>query len=185
MKKALIIGITGNFGYQMALTMQQRGWSINALLRDPAKAPDWLPGQQVFSGSAYCKQDIETAASGCDVIVYAASPAYHRWHQEALLMLEPVAQVAEENGQRILLPGNVYNYAPSNELIDEFHTQTSPTDKGEIRQKMEQRLKRASENGATAHNCACRRFSGSQYAHGLAGFNAEEQAWSLRIEYSA
>jgi nucleoside-diphosphate-sugar epimerase len=149
MKKALIIGITGNFGYQMALALQKKGWSINALLRDPTKAPGWLPGQQVFCGSADCKQDIETAANGCDVIVYAANPAYHRWHLEALQMLEPVAQVAEENGQRILLPGNVYNYAPANELIDELQTQTPPTDKGEIRQKMEQRLKKASENGAT------------------------------------
>lgn len=149
MKKALIIGITGNFGSQMALAMQKKGWSINALLRDPAKAPGWLPAQQVFCGSADCKQDIETAAEGCDVIVYAANPAYHRWHQEALQMLEPVAQVAEEIGQRILLPGNVYNYSAGDKLIDELQTQTPPTDKGKIRQKIEKRLKRASENGAT------------------------------------
>ncbi|MBT5332035.1 MAG: NAD(P)H-binding protein [Porticoccaceae bacterium] len=148
MKKALVIGITGNFGYQMALSLQNRGWGIKALMRDPAKAPSWLSAQQIVSGSAYNKEDIEAAAKDCDLILYAANPAYHRWHQEALQMLEPSVQHAEKNGLRILLPGNVYNYSPSNELIDEFQQQHPPTDKGEIRRKMELRLKQASKNGA-------------------------------------
>lgn len=113
MKKALVIGITGNFGYQMALSLQNRGWGIKALMRDPAKAPSWLSAQQIVSGSAYNKEDIEAAAKDCDLILYAANPAYHRWHQEALQMLEPSVQHAEKMVCGFYCPGMFTTIPPA------------------------------------------------------------------------
>lgn len=63
-------------------------------------------------------------------------------------LLEPCLQAAEILGLRVLFPGNVYNYQPQQMLIDEDNEQTSTTDKGVIRQKMEQRLFKASQQGA-------------------------------------
>lgn len=147
MKTALIIGITGNFGHQMALTLQNKGWNIHALLRDVTKMPTDLTSIKVVKGSAVNSTLVKQAAEGCDLIVYAANPKYHRWHQEALQMLEPAIAAAKKTGARILLPGNVYNYEPQSLPIGEEVIQNPLTDKGEIRLLMELKLKEASKHG--------------------------------------
>lgn len=148
MKTALIIGITGNFGSQMALALTQHGWKVKALMRDTTMAPDYLDKSSIFQGNANNKGDVLKAAQQADVLVYAVNSAYHRWHLEALPMLESCLQVAESLGLRVLFPGNVYNYQPQQTLINENDEQTSLTQKGVIRQKMEQRLFKASQQGA-------------------------------------
>jgi nucleoside-diphosphate-sugar epimerase len=148
MKVALIIGITGNFGGQMAQTLFQNGWQIRALMRDKSKAPSWLPSSQIHVGSALDENAVLQAAQGVNLVVYAANPAYHRWHEEAMLTLEPTVHVAEKLGLRILFPGNVYGYSPESKAKTESDVMEPPTDKGEIRLRMETRLKLASQNGA-------------------------------------
>ena len=108
MKTALIIGITGNFGGQMAQTLLQNGWQIRSLMRDRSKAPSWLPSSQIYIGSAQDENAVLRASQGVNLVVYAANPAYHRWHEEAMLTLEPTVRVAERLKLRILFPGNVY-----------------------------------------------------------------------------
>lgn len=149
MKTALIIGISGNFGGQMARTLSKNGWQIKTLMRDASKAPDWLASANIFTGSAQDESAVDQAAQGAELIVYAANPPYHKWHQEAMKMLEPTIRVAEKRGLRILFPGNVYSYAPQPTAIKESVTVKAPTDKGEIRVQMEERLKQASQNGAS------------------------------------
>ncbi|HET8903035.1 MAG TPA: NAD(P)H-binding protein, partial [Saccharospirillum sp.] len=148
MKTALIIGINGNFGSQMALALREQGWAIRALMRDPAKAPAWLKSEFVIKGNAQDDSAVLQAAQGVDLMVYAANPPYHRWPQEAMAMLEPAVKAAEQLKLQLLFPGNVYVYAPQAAPIDEQVSMNPPTDKGLIRQQMEQRLQRASEQGA-------------------------------------
>jgi nucleoside-diphosphate-sugar epimerase len=148
MKTALIIGVTGNFGSEMGLALKSQNWNVKALMRDASKAPEWLNPRNVVQGSARDEKAVNKACEGVDLIVYAANPKYHRWHQEALQMLEPVVRAAEVNKLSLLFPGNVYNFAPSNRLINEASAMAPPSDKGEVRIAMEQRLKKASKQGA-------------------------------------
>ncbi len=152
MKTALIIGLTGNFGLQMAESLLKRGWRVRALMRDVSKVPaqlkEELSADAIVKGDAMKFSDVSKAAKGCDVIIYAANPAYHKWHQQALQMLEPAVRCAEQQGLRFVLPGNVYNFSPNSMAIDEGFPQNPPTDKGELRIQMEKRLQRAGENGA-------------------------------------
>lgn len=152
MKTALIIGLTGNFGLQMAESLLKRGWGVRALMRDVSKLPSLLKEElstdAIVKGDAMSIADVSKAAKGCDVIIYAANPAYHKWHQQALQMLEPALRCAEQQGLQFVLPGNVYSFTPSSMTIDESFPQKPPTDKGELRIQMEERLQRASENGA-------------------------------------
>ncbi|WP_320824107.1 NAD(P)H-binding protein [Reinekea sp.] len=148
MKTALIIGIGGNFGSEMARALKQQGWTIKALLRNASKAPSDLSTEQLVLGDATNLADVRRAAEGIDLLVYAANPPYHRWQQDALAMLEPSLQVAQDQGLRLLFPGNVYNYSPSAQAIDEQVAQQPVTDKGRIRRQMEQRLLAASQQGA-------------------------------------
>ena len=148
MKTALILGITGNFGLQMALALKAQGWRIKALLRDEAKAPQWLEKENRIVGDANEKAKVMAAASGVDLIVYGLTPAYHRWHIEALALLEPSVATAEKLGIRLLFPGNVYNFSPSESRISESQVMKPVTEKGAIRVAMEARLRNASEHGA-------------------------------------
>ncbi len=162
MKTALVIGIGGNFGLQMAHALRAQGWQVNALLRHASKAPAWLTADQIHIGSARDKASVAQAAKGADLIVYAANPQYHRWHEEALQMLEPVVQVAQELGARILFPGNVYNFTPTDQPISESHSMQAPTDKGDIRIQMEARLLNASQQGAKVTLVRAGDFLGEQ-----------------------
>lgn len=148
MKTALILGITGNFGLQMALALKTEGWKIKALLRDESKAPQWLEKENRIVGNASEKAKIMAAAKEVDLIVYGVSPAYHRWHIEAMILLEPSVVVAEELGIRLLFPGNVYNFAPNESRISETQTMKPVSEKGVIRVAMEARLRKASDHGA-------------------------------------
>lgn len=148
MKTALILGVNGNFGSQMALALKAQGYKIKALIRNKTKAPKWLDEEHLTIGDATDRSKVLSAASGVDLIVYALNPSYQRWHIEALPLLEPAVSVVEELGIRLLFPGNVYNFAPTESLIDEAHAKNPITDKGEIRVAMETRLLKASEQGA-------------------------------------
>jgi nucleoside-diphosphate-sugar epimerase len=148
MKTALIIGITGNFGVEMARALKAQNWTIKVLMRDASKAPDFVVPEHIIEGSARDESTVDQASEGVDLIVYAANPKYHRWHEEALQMLEPTAKVAELKQLKILFPGNVYNFAPQAQSIHEETMMNPPTDKGQIRIAMERRLKEAANKGA-------------------------------------
>lgn len=148
MKTALIIGINGNFGSQMASELAARGWRIRALLRDKGRAPKWLNRTDIVQGDACDPVAVNQAADGAELLVYAANPPYHRWSEQALAMLEPAVAIAQARQLTLLFPGNVYGFAPQSNLIDEAVLQRPPTEKGRIRRQMETRLQQASERGA-------------------------------------
>jgi nucleoside-diphosphate-sugar epimerase len=152
-KIALVIGATGNFGAHAVQAMLKRGWTIRALARDPAKAAakagartpiDWIKGDAMNTA------DVANAAVGVQVIVHAANPpAYKNWRGLALPMLRATIAAAEQEGARIVLPGNVYNYAPdAGSMIAESAPQAPATRKGKIRVEMEEMLRDATGNGA-------------------------------------
>lgn len=147
MKTALIIGMTGNFGSEMARALKKAGWRVKALMRNPRDLQG-IHSDDIICGDAQIKDDVASAAEGCDLIVYAANPPYHRWVELAEKMLVPAVQVAEEKKIQLLFPGNVYNYSPSTTKISEDTPMQPRTDKGEIRVRMEARLRQASERGA-------------------------------------
>ena len=148
MKTALIIGSNGNFGTEMAIALQQAGWKVRALVRDAGKANKQLKFDEVVQGDAMSRHDVEQAAFGVDVIVYAASPPYPRWSELALKMLETTVLIAQQLQIRILFPGNVYGLSPSEADLNEQAINAPITKKGEVRVQMETRLKQAASQGA-------------------------------------
>lgn len=147
-KKALVLGISGNFGSAMAWALHNSGWQVTALLRDPGKAPDWLAAENCIEGDAGDESLLSEIAQDIDLLVYGVNPLYHRWSELAEKMLEPSVRVAERFGLTLLFPGNIYNFTPTNALINEDTPMAPPTEKGRIRVAMEKRLKQASQQGA-------------------------------------
>jgi nucleoside-diphosphate-sugar epimerase len=154
-RTALVIGATGSFGGHAVAALLKHGWRIRALARKPETARvqtgermpiDWV------KGDAMNPRDVIIAARGVQLIVHAANPpGYTNWRGLAIPMLRATIAAAEASGARIVLPGNVYNYAPdAGPAITEDHVQAPVTRKGRVRVEMEAMLKAASLRGVRA-----------------------------------
>ncbi|WP_034297046.1 SDR family oxidoreductase [Herbaspirillum sp. RV1423] len=150
-KTALVLGVTGGIGGEMARKLLTRGWHVRALHRD-AEGMAARPGMNTFewiAGDAMQRADVVAAARGADLIVHAVNPpGYQRWAELVLPMMDNSIAAAKAFGARILLPGTVYNYGPDAlPDLNEMSPQHPVTRKGAIRVEMERRLQAASGDG--------------------------------------
>lgn len=150
-RKALIIGVTGNFGGAVARALAARGWRIAALHRNPAKVAESVavPGLTWVEGDAMSEADYVAAAKDADVIVHGANPPYYRnWGDLVVPMTRNAIAAARASGARLLVPGNVYNYGPDvGHHIVEDAPQSPTSSKGKVRVQMELALKAAAAHG--------------------------------------
>jgi len=152
-RTALIIGATGSFGAHALCALVRRGWTVRALARDPGKARqqagDRMPIEWI-QGDAMDLTDVAKAAAGVSIIVHAANPPrYKNWRGLALPMLRATIAAAKAQGARIVVPGNVYNFAPdAGPAIAEDAPQAPVTRKGQVRVEMETMLREATDDGA-------------------------------------
>ena len=149
MKTALIMGITGGFGGQVAQALARQGWAIRALMRDPTRLPSRFHGAEVIRGDAANIDDVRKAAEDVDLIVYGVNPPNYKWEGIVLPLINVTATVAEENHLTVVFPGNVYVFDPKDgPEFDEQSPIHPVASRGQMRVEMEQRLKQASEHGA-------------------------------------
>ena len=148
-RTALILGATGGAGYEIAMALRRRGWQLRALSRRPEAGRCLIPEADWIPGDAMNAADVAEAAVSADLIVHAVNPpGYRNWRGLALPMLDNTIAAAKAGGARIMFPGTVYNYGPDAfPLLQEDAPQHPRTRKGAIRAKMEEKLRRASEEG--------------------------------------
>ncbi len=151
-KTALVLGITGSVGREIARVLYGRGWRIRALHRNPdaaGKAAGLFPDVQWLQGDSMQVADVVLAAEGAALIVHAVNPPnYHNWRGLALPMLENTIKAAHTHGARIVMPATIYNFGPdAAPVLKENSPQRPPTAKGAVRVEMEMMLQRASLYG--------------------------------------
>jgi nucleoside-diphosphate-sugar epimerase len=151
-KTALIIGATGSFGAHAAFALIKHGWRVRALARDPVGAAERLGARTPIDwvkGDAMDEASVVAAADDVQLIVHAANPpGYRNWKGTVLPMAQSAIAAAKASGARLVVPGNVYNFAPdAGAQIAEDAPQAPVTRKGAIRVELERRLRAASENG--------------------------------------
>jgi nucleoside-diphosphate-sugar epimerase len=152
-RTALVLGITGGIGGEVARTLLARGWLVRALHRRPDEAggATGLGNEVVWiKGDALCRADVLRAATGVSVIVHAVNPPkYHNWAGLVLPMLENTIAAAKAERARVLFPGTIYNFGPDAlARLTEASPQNPLTRKGQIRVRMEERLQEAAGDGA-------------------------------------
>jgi len=77
------------------------------------------------------------AAQGCDVIVNGLNPpVYRNWNTEIPRITRDVIAAARASGATVILPGNVYVFAPGPEVWRETTTHSPETRKGRIRAEL-------------------------------------------------
>ena len=149
MKTALVLGITGGIGNEIALALLRRGWRVRALHRNPESVH--LPaGVECVKGDAMKREDVLAAARGVSTIVHAVNPPkYNNWAGLVLPMLDNTIAAARAERARIVLPGTIYNFGvDAFPVLSEYSLQQPHTRKGQIRVEMEKRLREATALGA-------------------------------------
>jgi nucleoside-diphosphate-sugar epimerase len=151
-RTALIIGITGSLGREVAGALLRHGWQVRALHRDPsaAAASSTLPNSvQWLKGDAMRSSDVVEAARGTELIVHAANPPnYRNWRGLALPMLDNTIAAARISNARILLPATIYNFgANAPRVVTENSPQIPTSRKGQVRVEMELKLQKAGLEG--------------------------------------
>lgn len=148
MNTALVLGITGGIGNEIALALLRRGWHVRALHRNPESVS--LPeGVECVTGDAMKRDDVLAAARGVSTIVHAVNPPkYNNWAGLVLPMLDNTIAAARAEGARIVLPGTIYNFGvDAFPVLSEYSPQQPHTRKGQIRVEMEKRLREATAEG--------------------------------------
>ena len=167
---ALVLGATGGIGGHVAQVLQQRGWHVRGLHRDPAAARTRRPDARIdwVAGDAMNAADVAAAARGAAVIVHAVNPpGYKDWDRLVLPMLDHTIAAARAEGARIVWPGTVYNHGPDAfPLLTEVSPEHPATRKGTIRVEMEARLRRAAATGVRSLVVRAGDFFGPQPGNG-------------------
>lgn len=147
--KVLVVGASGSFGSAVARALAQRpGFEVRATVR-PGGNPVSIPGVTPVPADATDEASLMAASEGADIIVYGLNVPYQRWHTEMEPNVEVLSRVAERRGALVVLPGNVYGLGPDfSAPLGEDCAHQAPTEKGAIRNRIEARLRKATENGA-------------------------------------
>jgi nucleoside-diphosphate-sugar epimerase len=188
-KTALVIGATGSFGAHAVMALIKRGWTIRGLARDPlaaaAKVGPRMPIEWI-KGDAMNEGDVIAAAWGARVIVHAVNPpGYKNWRGLAVPMLRATIAAAKTVRARIVLPGNVYNFAPdAGPAIAEDHAQAPATRKGAIRVEMEEMLRTATTQGAKVLVLRAGDFFGPAAPNSGLGWTTSRRGGRVRGVYS-
>jgi len=147
----LVLGATGSFAGAVAAELLGRGVIVRALVRNRQKliARFGEPRNlQIIEGDLQNLDDLMAAAKGCNTIVHGVNYPYDQWFPHMRTATNNVLTAARKNDALIVFPGNVYNLgAASDQPYDETAPHNPVSRKGELRQWMEEELKRYSEKG--------------------------------------
>src|SRR5581483_4549643 len=67
---ALVLGITGSLGAELARKLLARGWQVRTLHRDPARVQHTNPSVEWCKGDAMERADVVAAAQDASLIVH-------------------------------------------------------------------------------------------------------------------
>jgi len=137
----LILGAKGRFGRAAADAFSSAGWQVRCFARTWNGAVNGAvepAGVERISGDAFDANVLAAAAEGCDVIVNALNPPYHRWRRDLPRLTMNVIHAAKSSGATVMIPGNIYTYGAAMPARLSEATPAAPTTrKGRLRQEME------------------------------------------------
>jgi len=143
-----ILGITGGVGHAAAHAFLDAGIPVRALVRDAGRVPP-REGLTLVEGDARDPEALARAIEGSDVLFHGLNLPYPDWDPGMFELTEAVATVAEAHGLTVLFPGNVYGLGPDFiEALTEEDAHQPPSRKGALRNRLEARLRQATEAGA-------------------------------------
>lgn len=155
MKKALVLGASGGMGYAIVKELSGRGMEVTALARTKSRLEKLFkedPNVTIAAGDLFRLEDIETAATGVEIIFHAANIPYTEWEEKLAAMMSNVLSVAKSHSVKLAIVDNIYAYGRSRgKKVSESTPKEPHTKKGKIRLQLHQLVKESGVPAFIAH----------------------------------
>ena len=157
MKKAIVLGATGNMGSVLVEELTNRGIHTIAFARTEAKLKNLakrISNKHLLTcsvGDAFNSESIVTATSGVDIIYHSVNLPYPEWEKKLIPLTSSVLAATKALNAKLVFINNIYSYGRSTTAkVTEEHPRLAHTKKGRIRLQMEQMISHAHLNGTTS-----------------------------------
>ena len=164
-KTITILGINGRIGQEAARAFVAAGWQVTGMGRADRVH---IPGVNFIAGNAESPADVARAAAPSEVVLDAVNLPYDKWDKGRYEnSLAARLNGLKGSGKTLLYPGNIYNFAAETHVLTPDTPENPARDKGEIRVRLEQMLKRATDRGQSAghHPARARLFRSGRHRH--------------------
>ena len=115
MKKALVLGATGNMGSAIVYELVDRGIEVKAFARSTDKL-EKLFGTfpvELVSGDVFQLEDLERAVEDVDVVFHAIGIPYPEWADKHPMLLANILKVVKKKSIKLAMVDNIYAYGRS------------------------------------------------------------------------
>ena len=153
-ERVLVLGATGGFGGAVAHEFLSRQRRVRALVRDLEKARERFgdsPNLELVEGDVENTEVLNEAAQGCGAIVHGVNYGFTQWDPKLVEATANIIAAAKSSNSAILFPGNIYGFGlQTDRPLDEAAENKPTTAKGELRVRLEDSLRAASQDGVQA-----------------------------------
>lgn len=124
-KKVFVTGASGFIGKRLADSLVERGYQVNALIRDPLKGEKLKEkGINIFLGDITYPETVKEAVKGCSIVFHCAAQMggkLEKMYQTNVLGTSNVIQAASDNAvKRLVHIGSIASYAqPLPNIVNE------------------------------------------------------------------
>lgn len=154
MKKALVLGATGNMGSAIVYELVDRGVEVTAFARSVdnlEKLFGSLPVNLV-TGDAFHLEELLQAVTDVEVVFHAIGIPYPEWEDKHPVLLANILKVVKEKNAKLAMVDNIYAYGRSQgQIVTEKMKKNPHTKKGKIRMKLEEMAKKSGVPLLIAH----------------------------------
>ena len=150
MKEAhVVFGANGALGSAIVRALVADGVPVRSVVDDEDEAREVLPpGTAIVHGDATDPDGARRACRGATIIYHCVNVAQVQWLELMPHMHEVIIQAARESRALVVFPGNVMGYGPFQQLpAKEDRPLAAESQKGRLRNAMDQRLMKAHEEG--------------------------------------
>lgn len=154
MKKALVLGATGNMGSELIYELVNRGVEVTAFARsvDHLEKLFGTHPVKLVPGDVFKLEDLERAAEDVDVVFHAIGIPYPEWEDKQPILLDNILEMVKKKNAKLAMVDNIYAYGRSQgELVTEETKKNPHTKKGKIRLELENRAKQSGVPLLIAH----------------------------------
>ena len=154
MKKALVLGATGNMGSALVYELVDRGVEVTAFARSVDNLEKLFGTYPVklVSGDVFNLDDLEQADEDVDVVFHAIGIPYPEWEDKQPTLLANILTMVKKKNAKLAMVDNIYAYGRSHGQTVTEETKKNPhTKKGNIRLELENRAKQSGVPLLIAH----------------------------------
>jgi nucleoside-diphosphate-sugar epimerase len=143
--KIVVLGVNGHIGRAVAEAFVEAGWDVTGFARTDKHQ---IPGVRFVRGDSDSVEDMRRAIGDTEIVVNALNLPYDAWDNGRMeAQMGRVLEALGTTGKTMLFPGNIYNFAATDQDVTPDLLQHPQTPRGAIRVRVEQMFEAAAARG--------------------------------------